>query len=220
LLPEQTWKASLQWKRALGPRGSISLTGFYDDIQDTQDFILVAGACTTPAGTPGQCTAVGNVGDGKRWGARIEATLPLESIGVAGGILKLNVGAQDSEVTDPLSLQKRQISAEQEFDWAAEFRQDIPAMKVAWGGKVNTVGPNPSYRADRLETTEPKDPNVELFVETTSLLGGLLVRVTGANLLDVAKETDRDYITPTFFGDEFRSSTMGRTLTVTVAGAF
>jgi len=67
LLPEQTWKASLQWKRALGPRGSISLTGFYDDIQDTQDFILVAGACTTPAGTPGQCTAVGNVGDGKRW---------------------------------------------------------------------------------------------------------------------------------------------------------
>ena len=220
LLPEQTWKASLQWKRALGPRGSISLTGFYDDIQDTQDFILVAGACTTPAGTPGQCTAVGNVGDGKRWGARIEATLPLESIGVAGGILKLNVGAQDSEVTDPLSLQKRQISAEQEFDWAAEFRQDIPAMKVAWGGRVNTVGPNPSYRADRLETTEPKDPNVELFVETTSLLGGLLVRVTGANLLDVEKETDRDYITPTFFGDEFRSSTMGRTLTVTVAGAF
>ena len=220
LLPEQTWKASLQWKRALGPRGSISLTGFYDDIQDTQDFILVAGACTTPAGTPGQCAAVGNVGDGKRWGTRIEATLPLESIGVAGGILKLNVGAQDSEVTDPLSLQKRQISAEQEFDWAAEFRQDIPAMKLAWGGKVNTVGPNPSYRADRLETTEPQDPNVELFVETTSLLGGLLVRVTGANLLDVEKETDRDYITPTFFGDEFRSSTMGRTLTVTVAGAF
>jgi hypothetical protein len=220
LVPEQTWKASAQWKRALGPRGSISLTGFYDDIQDTQDFILVAGACTTPAGTPGQCTAVGNIGDGQRWGARIEATLPLESVGVAGGILKLNVGAQDSEVTDPSSLQTRQISAEQEFDWAAEFRQDIPAMKVAWGGKVNSVGPMPSYRADRLETTEPKDPNVELFVETTSLLGGLLVRVTGANLLDVEKETDRDYVTPTFFGDEFRSSTMGRSLTVTVAGAF
>ena len=224
LVPEQTWKASAQWKRALGPRGSISLTGFYDDIQDTQDFITVAPppgfVCTTPAGTPGQCTAVGNIGDGKRWGGRIEATLPLESIGVAGGILKLNVGAQDSEVTDPLSLQTRQISSEQEFDWAAEFRQDVAAMKFAWGGKVNSIGPIPYYRADRLETTEPKDPNVDLFVETTAFLGGLLVRVTGANLLDVAKETDRDYVTPTFFGDEFRSSTMGRTLTVTVAGAF
>ena len=220
LVPEQTWKASLQWKRALGPRGSISLTGFYDDIQDTQDFIQVAGVCTTPAGTPGQCTAVGNIADGKRWGGRIEATLPLESVGVAGGILKLNVGAQDSEVTDPLSLHTRQISSEQDFDWAAELRQDIPAIKMAWGGKVNSVGPIPHYRADRLETTEPKDPNVDLFVETTALLGGLLVRVTGANLLDVQKETDRDYITPTFFGDEFRASTMGRNLTVTVAGAF
>ncbi len=224
LVPEQTWKASAQWKRALGPRGSISLTGFYDDIQDTQDFITVAPpvgfVCTTPAGTPGQCTAVGNIGDGQRWGARIEATLPLESVGVAGGILKLNIGAQDSEVTDPVSLQTRKISSEQEFDWAAEFRQDIPTMKFAWGGKVNTVGPIPHYRADRLEITEPKDPNVELFVETTAFLGGLLVRVTGANLLDVEKETSRDYITPTFFGDEFRSSTMGRNLTLTVAGAF
>ncbi len=220
LVPEQTWKASAQWKRALGPRGSISLTAFYDDIQDTQDFVRVAGVCTTPAGTPGECTAVGNIGDGKRWGGRIEATFPLESVGVAGGIVKLNVGAQDSEVTDPLSLQTRQISSEQEFDWAAEFRQDIPAMKLAWGGKVNSVGPIPYYRADRLEATEPKDPNVDLFVETTALLGGLLVRVTGANLLDVQKETERDYATPTFFGDEFRSSTMGRTLTLTVAGAF
>ncbi len=224
LVPEQTWKGSVQWKRALGPRGSISLTGFYDDIQDTQDFITVVPppgfVCTTPAGTPGQCTAVGNIGDGKRWGGRVEATLPLESVGVAGGILKLNVGAQDSEVTDPLSLQKRQISSEQEFDWAAEFRQDIPAMKMAWGGKVNSIGPIPAYRADRLETTEPTDPNIDLFVETTAFLGGLLVRVTGANLLDVEKETDRLYVTPTFFGDEFRSSTAGRTLTLTVAGAF
>jgi hypothetical protein len=227
LVPEQTWKGSVQWKRALGPRGSISLTGFYDDIQDTQDFIGVAPppgfACLTPSGFPGPanvCTAVGNIGDGTRWGGRIEATLPLESVGVAGGILKLNVGAQDSEVTDPTSGQKRQISSEQEFDWAAEFRQDIPAMKMAWGGKVNNIGPVPQYRSDRLETTEPKDPNVDLFVETTAFLGGLLVRVTGANLLDVEKETDRLYIATTIFGDEFRSSTMGRTLTLTVAGAF
>lgn len=218
LRPEQTWKASLQWKRPLGPRGSLSITGFYDDIKDTQDFITVAGVCTTPTGGPGACTAVGNIGDGTRWGGRIEATLPLDDMGVAGGILKLNVGAQDSEVTDPVSLQKRQISSEQEFDWSADFRQDVPSMKFAWGGKVNSVGPMPHYRADRLETVEPKDPNVDLFVETTAFLGGLLVRVTAANLLDVQKETDRNYYVPV--SEEFRSSTMGRNLTLTVAGAF
>ena len=91
-------------------------------------------------------------------------------------------------------------------------------MKFAWGGKVNSVGPVPHYRADRLEITEPKDPNLDLFVETTALLGGLLVRVTTANLLDVEKETDRQYYAPVL--NEFRSSTMGRNVTVTVAGAF
>ncbi len=223
LVPEQSWKSSLQWKRPLGERGSLSITGFYDDIEDTQDLIQVAGICTTPALTAGACTAVGNIGDGKRWGARIEAMFALDGIGVAGGLLKLNVGAQDSEVVDPVSLQTRQVSAEQEFDWLVDFRQDFPTMKFAWGAKANTVGPLPHYRSDRLEIIEPKDPNVDLFVETTALLGGLLVRLTAANLLDVEKETDRLYYVPparTPGFQEFRSSTMGRSLTLTIAGAF
>lgn len=220
LEPEQTWKASAQWKRPLGQRGSISITGFYDDIEDTQDLILVPGLCTTPASTPGACTAVGNIGDGERWGGRIEATLPLDSIGVGGGLLKLNVGAQESNVIDPVTGQEREISAEQEFDWTIDFRQDVPTMKFAWGAKVNSVGPIPQYRADRFEVTEPKDPNVDLFVETTALLGGLLVRVTAANMLDVEKETDRQYVVAAPYAEEFRSSTMGRNVTLTVAGAF
>ena len=124
LEPEQSWKANLQWKRPIGERGSISVTAFYDDIEDTQDFI--ASQLTTPAAcvlvvpTPAACirTAIGNVGDGKRWGGRVEASVALDFIGVANGILKLNVGAQDSEVTDPITGGKRQISSEQEYDWS------------------------------------------------------------------------------------------------------
>jgi hypothetical protein len=71
-----------------------------------------------------------------------------------------------------------------------------------------------------LETSEPKDPNVDLFVETTAFLGGMLVRVTAANLLDVEKEIDRQYATTTPYAEEFRSSTMGRNVTLTVAAAF
>jgi hypothetical protein len=93
-------------------------------------------------------------------------------------------------------------------------------MKFAWGAKVNSVGPIPQYRADRFEVTEPKDPNVDLFVETTAFLGGLLVRVTAANMLNVEKETDRQYNVVTPYAEEFRSSTMGRNVTLTVAGAF
>jgi outer membrane receptor protein involved in Fe transport len=87
LEPEQSWKANLQWKRPIGERGSISVTAFYDDIEDTQDFI--ASQLTTPAAcvlvtpTPAACirTAIGNVGDGKRWGGRVEASVPLDFSG-------------------------------------------------------------------------------------------------------------------------------------------
>jgi len=220
LVPEQTWKTSAQWKRPLGERGSLSITAFYDDIEDTQDFVIIPlpPVCATPEPSAGPCNGIGNIGDGTRLGARIEATLPLDAVGVGGGLLKLNIGAQDSEVTDPITGETRKISAEQEFDWTLDFRQDIPAMKMAWGAKVNSVGPTPSFRADRFEVVEPKDPNVDVFVETTGLLGGMLVRVTAANVLNVAKETERNYyITGT---DEFRSSTMGANVTLTVAAAF
>jgi hypothetical protein len=229
LEPEQTWKVSAQWKRAIGQRGSISLTGFYDDIEDTQDFI-------EPAFALGR-TAVGNVGDGERWGGRIETTLQLDGIGITNGLLKLNVGAQESSVIDPLTGEEREISNETEYDWSIDFRQDIPSMKLAWGGNFATtlpiaagssiaVPPNTLYRVDRIETIEPGDGDLDLFIETTRFLGGALVRLTAANLLDATREVERQFFTPSrvppgvFSSTEQRDSTFGRTVTLTVAGAF
>jgi hypothetical protein len=248
LEPEQTWKSSLQWKRPIGQRGSISFTGFFDDIEDTQDFIPVTVPCPTVA-NPGQvcfATAVGNIGDGERWGGRIEATLPLDSVGIKAGLLRINAGAQESKVTDPITLTEREISNETEYDWTVEFRQDIASAKVAWGGKYASAlpqlpgaaiapPPNTQNRIDRIERVQQDDGNLELFVETTRFLGGALVRLTAANLLDAERSVDRrnfatseptpgtpPNVTPrsTFTGTEMRDSSFGRTLTLTIAGAF
>jgi hypothetical protein len=219
----------VQWKRPIGQRGSISLTGFYDDIEDTQDFI-------SPPFALGR-TAVGNIGDGQRWGGRIEATFPLDSVGVKNGLLKFNVGAQESRVTDPLTGEEREISNETEYDWSIDFRQDLPSVKVAWGGNfasalpiapgaVIAAPPNTLYRIDRIETADPGEGDLDLFVETTRFLGGALVRLTAANLFDAEKEVDRRFFTPSrippgvFSSTENRTSIYGRTLTLTVAGAF
>jgi outer membrane receptor protein involved in Fe transport len=232
LEPEQIWKASLQWKRQLGERGSISVTGFYDDIQDTQDFIASQlsspAACVTIVPTPAACyrTAVGNVGDGKRWGGRVEATLPLDTIGISNGILKLNVGAQDSEVIDPLTGEKRRISKQQEYDWSIDFRQDVPSMKFAWGGDYASAGAIPEYRHERIEIADPGEGDLDLFIETTSLLGGALVRLTAENVFNQEREVDRRFYLPNrippgaFSSTEERISTYGATVTLTVAGAF
>ncbi len=230
LEPEKSWKAGAQWKRPIGQRGSISLTGFFDKIEDTQDFI-------SPSFAPGR-TAVGNIGDGERWGGRIEATFPLDAVGVANGLLKINAGAQESSVTDPLTGEEREISLETEYDWSIDFRQDIPSMKIAWGGNfssalqmtpIGTVlppGPHTQYRVDRIEATDPGEGDLDLFLETTRFLGGALVRLTAANLFDAEKEVERLFFTPSrippgdFTSTEVRDSTYGRTLTLTIAGAF
>jgi len=232
LEPERAWKASAQWKRQIGERGSISITGFYDDIQDTQDFIAARlttpAACVTTVPTPAACyrTAVGNVGDGTRWGGRVEATLPLDAVGIANGILKLNVGAQDSEVVDPLTGEKRRISKQQEYDWSIDFRQDVPSMKFAWGGDYASSGAIPEYRHERIEIADPGEGDLDLFVETTAFLGGALVRVTAENIFNQEREVDRRFFTPNrippgaFSSTEDRDSTNGATVTLTVAGAF
>jgi hypothetical protein len=251
LRPEQTWKASAQWKRQIGDRGSISFTGFYDDIEDTQDFIaLTAPTAICQLNGSSQpntrtCNAIGNVGDGTRWGGRIEATLPLDGVGVKGGILRLNGGAQDSKVTDPLTGEERQISSETEYDWTVDFRQDIPSMKIAWGAKASSTlpvaasagiaaPPSTQYRIDRIEAVEQGDVALDLFVETTRFLGGMLVRLTAANLLDAERDVNRrlfvvdpDFTTApnipprsVFAATEDRTSTFGRTVTLTVAAAF
>ncbi len=234
LEPEQTWKLNAQWKRPIGQRGSISLSAFYDDIEDTQDFIPVAVTCGS-----GICyrTAVGNVGDGERWGGRIETTLQLDGIGIKNGLLKLNAGAQESKVIDPVTGIEREISSEAEYDWSVDFRQDIPSWKVAWGGNYSSIGPTPFYRMDRIEVVDPEEGDLDLFIETTRFLGGALVRLTAANLFDPDKSVDRQKfltteatpgaaplpdVTPrsVFTGTELRDSTFGRTLTLTIAGAF
>ena len=111
----------------------------------------------------------------------------------------------------------------------------MPSAKFAWGGNYSSIGPSPFYRMDRIEIVDPEEGDLDLFVETTRFLGGALVRLTAANLFDPERGVDRQKfqtveatpatlpnISPrsTFTGTELRDSTFGRTLTLTIAGAF
>ena len=86
--------------------------------------------------------------------------------------------------------------------------------------------PNTQNRIDRIEITEQGDVALDVFIETTRFLGGALVRLTAANLLDAEKEVERRLFAPSrvppgvFAGTELRNSSYGRTLTLTIAGAF
>lgn len=233
LEPEQAWKAQLQWKQATGERGSVAVNAFYDRIDDAQDFIvrrIDTVRCSnpsTPVNDPACVyTAAGNIGDGERYGISADATLPLDGLGVVGGILKLQARLQDSRVTDPIDGETRRIAGDQPWAYAVEFRQDIPSWKSAWGWDYASVGLSKTFRLNEVQSEDDGDGSLDLFVETTALLGGLLVRLSADNITDARKDQERRFFTPNrlpagaFAGSELRGTRTGPSFTLTVAGAF
>lgn len=231
LEPEQAWKSSLQWKQQLGPRGSISVTGFYDQIDEAQDFVLTrltTPYCSTAPANDPACvfTAAGNIGDGERYGLSIDATYPLDDFGIKGGILKFQSTLQDSKVTDPIDGLTRRIADEEEWTYYFEFRQDIPEWKMAWGWDYFSAGPSQAFRLDEIQSEDIGEGDLDIFVETTGLLGGLLVRLGVDNIGDMPEDEERRFFAPNrlpggvFTGTEFRRETSGPIVNLTIAGAF
>ncbi len=232
LQPEQNWSTSLQWKRAIGQRGSVSLTLSYDRIDDTQDLIpirpdLNSAACQTNINGPGCVfTAAGNIGDGELWGARLEATLPLDDFGVKGGQLKFNGGGGGSRVTDPFTGQERVLDNVATYDWNLDFRQDLPALKLAWGGDYSDVGQYRYFRLDEDESLNFGPGDLDLFIETT-YFDGITVRLAADNLGVQPQRSDRRFFAPNrfpggvFSGREFRdTNNVTPIYTFSVSGSF
>ena len=232
LEPEQSWATALQWKRAIGQRGSIALTLTYDQITDAQDLIPIrpnpgSAACQSNFNGPGCVfTAAGNIGDADKWGARLEATLPLDSIGVKGGQLKFNGGWMDSRVTDPITGEERRLDDYTSYDWNLDFRQDLPKLKLAWGGDYSSAGTAPYFRLDETQTFSYGPGDLDLFIETT-YFDGVTVKLAADNLGVQEQRLDRRFFTPnrfpggTFSSREFqRLNNVTPVYTLTVSGAF
>ncbi len=230
LEPAQTWETQLQWKRPIGERGSISITAFYHDIEDVQDFIpvrLTTPACLlAPANDPACVfTAAGNIGEGTRWGGRIEATLPLEGVGIKGGVLKITAGGRDTSVTDPITGEKRVITNQLTYDWNIDFRQDIPELKLAWGGDYSNAGDAQAFRLNEEQTRSSSQGDLDMFIETT-MFQGFTMRLSVDNIGNQASRLERRFFTPNrlpggaFSSSEFRESTYGPPVTFTVSGSF
>jgi hypothetical protein len=230
LEPQQVWESSLQWKRPIGERGSISLTGFYHQIDDVQDLIPIwppITGCPPPPTNNPSCvfTAAGNIGEGERWGLSVDATFALDSLGIKGGILKFSGGASDSKVIDPISGEERRINNQQVYGWNIDFRQDLPDLKLAWGGDYSDSGESQSFRLNEEQTRDAGSGDLDLFIETTAVKG-ITLRFGADNIGDMPVEVERRFFSPNrlpggaFSGAEFRESTVGPVYIVTASGAF
>jgi len=191
LRPETVWIGELSQELRYGSQGVIKLNIFHHWINDVLDKLPLTVSYDVP----------GNIGNGRRWGAIFESTVPLEILGLADARLNLRLRWQDSSVTDPVTGSKRVLSDagsfgtspgfQNENKWAFElrYRQDFDQQRVAWGWSFRGRAKRPVYRVNELNTYN-EGSEFNIFFETTRW-AGIKVRIEGANITNHIETRDR-----------------------------
>ncbi len=223
--PDATWKLELSHEKRFGRSGVIKLTLFHDWIADVLDLLPL---------TP-DFEAPGNIGNGRRWGAIGEGTLPLDWLGLINAKLDFKLRVQDSTVVDPVTGENRSLSIssisggpvtydiENKYAFTLEFRQDISSQQWAWGWEIWERGKQLRYKVNELEIYN-EGAEFRAFIETTRWWG-IKMRIQGENILNFADVRQRRK----FIGErdlsplattELRDQTRGARLSITLSGNF
>lgn len=225
LKPESTWIAEVTEERRLGELTVVELTAFHHWISDVEDLLPLTPTFEVP----------GNIGDGRRWGVEVEATVPLERLGLSGGRLDIELRLQDSTVADPVTGEDRVLSGhsspakplafrdENHYAFGIAFRQDLESARFAWGWDVRNRAERQLFKVNELDVRD-EGTEFNVFVETTRWLG-LKIRLSGENLLDFEQLRNRTIhvgereLTPVDHL-ELQDRTDGRRIILSVSGTF
>ena len=130
--PNSAWiaEASYEWRSG---GAAVALTARHSWLKDVIDRVPV-----TPTGGGAAFDAPGNIGSGREDDLIGDLTLPLGGLGVPHAELKLDATWRHARVTDPTTGDLRRISNQKPIEFAANFHQDLPRWKAAWGFKLDT----------------------------------------------------------------------------------
>jgi outer membrane receptor protein involved in Fe transport len=145
LEPDKRWIYEAAFEKRFWENGALVLTFRHEDIEDVIDqFPFQVEVDANNDGIPDDANndgipdtmlvaGPGNIGDGANDVAELSLTVPLKPIGLTGGEFKVTGTWQNSEVTDPLTGEKRRISGQRPENVNVSFRQDLPAHKLTFG---------------------------------------------------------------------------------------
>ncbi|MEO0956777.1 MAG: TonB-dependent receptor plug domain-containing protein [Pseudomonadota bacterium] len=188
LVPSQTWRGELQFETRLGDWGATTLLIYGESISDVIDRAPVSETED----------AVANIGNATRVGARINATLRLDPLGLKGVQLDVDARARNTSLTDPLTGETRRIGRNLVSRIGVDLRWDIPETDYAITVDYNQERRGRQFRIDEISIDNATPGRLGVSVEHKDLFGATgFIRV--ASLLD---ETDR-FDRTVFVGNRF-----------------
>ncbi|MES2723008.1 MAG: TonB-dependent receptor [Pseudomonadota bacterium] len=156
LAPEQAWVTEAAVEQRFWTKGAAVLTLRHFALTDAIDRAPVFG----PSGA---FDAPSNIGDGTKDELQVTLTLPLDRF-IPGAQLRGDSTWRRSEVTDPTTGAKREISGLRPLEWEAHFSQDLPQWRATWGVDAFGAWRETYYRFDEISTDKLKT-YVTLFAE-------------------------------------------------------
>ena len=144
LEPEAKWAFAATVEQRVLKRGALVLGYRFEAIDNVLDRIAVVG--------PEEAfDAPGNLGAGHRHEVELAFNLPLEWLGVQGGLLTGEVAWVRSSVRDPVTGERRRISGDDPLEGEIHFSQDLPAWRFRWGVDVTLPEEDVEYRFDEVQ---------------------------------------------------------------------
>ena len=214
LRPETSWRVEATADLHFGAQGAATLTLFHHWLSDAVDLV--------PVGPPGaRFAAPGNIGGGHVSGLHLNLRLPLRPL-IPGGVLTLDTTWRHASVTDPLTGERRTISDFKDHELVAEFRQDRPADRIAWGIKYTGQAQRTRFRLDEIDRRRDS-PSLDVWIERP-VSPNLTVRLTLLSLLGTPERRERIFFAPDRTGpvDRIERSERrpGRWVLLTASGNF
>jgi len=130
--PNSAWIAEAAYEWRAGD-AAFALTARHSWLKDVIDRVPVR-----QSGGGALFDAPGNIGSGREDDLIGDLTLPLGWLGLPHAQLKLDGTWRHARVTDPTTSEKRGISNQKPVEFSADFHQDLPRWKAAWGVKLDT----------------------------------------------------------------------------------
>ncbi len=157
LVPQQAKVAEIAYERRFWGSGDVTLTFRHSQLTDVIDRAPIFSQ-------DGPFDAPANIGDGRKDELVLDVTLPLDPLGIKGGLLKPNLTVRDSEVTDPTTHASRPISGVRPYEGEVDFTQDLPRHNMQWGVMAFLGFSQRYYRFNQVET-DTLHPLIGVFVD-------------------------------------------------------
>lgn len=159
LRPQDAWTGELVYERRFWSEGAIKAALLHQEIADATDRILLTGADFA-------FDAPGNIGDARRTVFLVELTLPLDRLGLSGGLLKTTMERVHTRVIDPTTGERRRLSGAAPFEAEIALTRDLPNRNLKWGLTAEIGSPQREFRFDEV-VEEVFEPWYGAFVEWT-----------------------------------------------------